>query len=234
MSIIVGAIVGTSVIGAGVSMYAAGQQADATQAAGDMSLAATRESNALTKEMYEQGREDMEPWRVAGENAIQRIEAQPDFKFDASEFQFMSDPGYSFRLEEGINALDASAASRGRLQSGAQQKAIVGYGQDMASQEYKNAYNRWQSEEQNRFEREKAVFNTNENRDRYLAGQGQAAAAGTASSGNQMADTSARTAMAGATAAGNAAIAGGNAMAAGAQGVATSFNTGVENYLLTV
>lgn len=47
-------------------------------------------------------------------------------------------PGYQFRLQEGIGARDASAASRGLLLSGAQQRAIERYGQDFASNEYGN------------------------------------------------------------------------------------------------
>jgi hypothetical protein len=47
-------------------------------------------------------------------------------------------PGYQFRLQEGINSRDASAASRGLLLSGAQQKAIERYGQEFGSNEYGN------------------------------------------------------------------------------------------------
>lgn len=51
-------------------------------------------------------------------------------------------PGYQFRLEEGLGARDASAASRGMLLSGAQQKAIERYGQDFASNEFDKEFNR--------------------------------------------------------------------------------------------
>ena len=232
MSFVATAIVGSAVIG-GVSSYLGAEaQADAAAASADASLTASRESNELTREMYEQGREDLEPWMIAGENALGRLESQPDFKFTASEFEFMADPSYDFRKQEGINALDQSAASRGRVLSGAQDKAVVGYAGDMASQEYSNAYSRWQSEEGNRFNRELSEFNANESSDRYLAGQGQASAAGVAGAGAQMASTSAQTSMAGATAAGNAYMAAGDATAAGYAGVATAANQGIENFLL--
>lgn len=52
--------------------------------------------------------------------------------------QFQQSPGYQFRQQEGINALDRSASSRGMLNSGAQMKAINDYGQNMASSEYGN------------------------------------------------------------------------------------------------
>lgn len=51
---------------------------------------------------------------------------------------FEASPDYNFRLSEGINALDRSAASRGLLRSGAQMKALSDYGQNTASQEYGN------------------------------------------------------------------------------------------------
>ena len=62
--------------------------------------------------------------------------------FDASSVDVTQDPGYAFRLSQGVKALDTSAARKGALQSGAQQKALLEYGQNQGSQEYQNAYNR--------------------------------------------------------------------------------------------
>jgi hypothetical protein len=62
--------------------------------------------------------------------------------FSASDFQ--TDPGYQFRLSEGQKALDRSAAARGGLFSGEQLKANDQYNQNFASNEYQNAYNRYQ------------------------------------------------------------------------------------------
>jgi hypothetical protein len=56
------------------------------------------------------------------------------------------DPGYQFRLKEGMQGLERSAAARGGLLSGGTLKGIQRYGQDMASQEYQNAFNRYQAE----------------------------------------------------------------------------------------
>jgi hypothetical protein len=60
--------------------------------------------------------------------------------------QFQADPGYAFRLSEGQKALDRSAAARGGLISGSALKAAGRYGQEMGSQEYQNAFNRYQTE----------------------------------------------------------------------------------------
>lgn len=52
------------------------------------------------------------------------------------------DPGYQFRLTEGMNALNTGFAARGMLKSGAAAKAALQYGQNYASNEFGNAYNR--------------------------------------------------------------------------------------------
>lgn len=57
---------------------------------------------------------------------------------------FQQDPGYAFRQSEGMKALERSAAARGGLLSGKTLKGIQRFGQDLASQEYANAFNRYQ------------------------------------------------------------------------------------------
>jgi hypothetical protein len=63
------------------------------------------------------------------------------------------DPGYQFRLEQGRQALEASAAARGGLLSGSTGQALSQYGQDLASQEYANAYQRALAENQLAYQR---------------------------------------------------------------------------------
>jgi hypothetical protein len=58
------------------------------------------------------------------------------------QVDLQADPGYQFRLSEGLKALDRQAAARGGLISGSALKASQRYGQDMASQEYGQAYAR--------------------------------------------------------------------------------------------
>jgi hypothetical protein len=52
------------------------------------------------------------------------------------------EPGFQFRLDQGRKALESSAAGKGVLRSGGTLKDILGYGQNFASQEYGNVYNR--------------------------------------------------------------------------------------------
>jgi hypothetical protein len=51
---------------------------------------------------------------------------------------FEASPGYQFRLDEGGRAVDRSAAARGLLLSGAQNKASQRFGQDYASGDFQN------------------------------------------------------------------------------------------------
>jgi hypothetical protein len=72
----------------------------------------------------------------------------PDFGRYARDFgmsDFQADPGYAFRMSEGMKGLERSAAARGGLLSGGTLKGIQRFGQDLASQEYTNAFNRYQT-----------------------------------------------------------------------------------------
>ena len=68
--------------------------------------------------------------------------------FGMSDFE--QDPGYQFRQAEGLKALQRSAAARSMLQSGSNLKGITSFGQDLASQEYQNAFNRYQVNRSNK------------------------------------------------------------------------------------
>jgi hypothetical protein len=84
--------------------------------------------------MFNRQVELQEPWRQAGMNALNRMQS--------GDVMGMMDPSYKFRLGEGMKALDRQAAARGGLISGGALKAAQRYGQDFASQEFGNAYNR--------------------------------------------------------------------------------------------
>jgi len=133
------AIVGSSLIGADASSNAANTQANAASAATDAQIAAQ-------ERMFNRQVDLQAPWRQAGETALNALTplALNYKKFGMSDFQ--ADPGYAFRLSEGQKALDRSAAARGGLISGSALKAATRYGQDMGSQEYTNAFNRYQTE----------------------------------------------------------------------------------------
>jgi hypothetical protein len=130
----IGATLGSGVSGSAAAQNAANTQAQATQAAQD-----------AQERMFNRQVELQEPFRQAGIGALNKLIPLTDYtKFGMD--QFTQDPGYAFRLSEGMKALDRTAAARGGLLSGATLKGAQRYGQEMGSQEYMNAFNRYQTE----------------------------------------------------------------------------------------
>lgn len=143
--------------------------ARASNKAADAQMQAARESAAAQERMFNKSVELQEPFRQGGVTGLNRLMfllgeqapggsmptgySQADFGSAARPFSstdFEADPGYAFRMSEGMKALDRSAAARGGLLSGATMRGAQRYGQDLASQEYQNAFNRYQIERQAR------------------------------------------------------------------------------------
>jgi hypothetical protein len=128
------AIFGSSLLGANAASKAADTQAGAADRAAE-----------LQYKMYQENVQRQQPFLEAGVGALNKLTAAADYKPFGMD-QYKADPGYAFRLSEGQKALDRQAAARGGLISGAALKAATRYGQDMGSQEYQNAFNRYQTE----------------------------------------------------------------------------------------
>lgn len=73
----------------------------------------------------------------------------PTFEAPTAE-SLANDPGYRFRMQQGQQALEQSAAAKGTLRGGATMKALQDYAQNVGSQEYQNAYARALQEYQNK------------------------------------------------------------------------------------
>lgn len=135
------AILGSAVLGGLASRSAAKTQAGAAQSAADAQLQASREANALQQKIYEENIARQQPFLQTGTEFFNRLAAVQRGGPEAQQFLQM-DPGYQFRLSEGMKALDRQAAARGGLISGGALKAAQRYGQDLGSQEYSAAYGR--------------------------------------------------------------------------------------------
>jgi hypothetical protein len=133
------AILGSAILGAAASRSATKAQVGATDRAAD-----------LQREMFERQVELSKPYREAGEAALNRLIPMASEYTPFGMQQFQADPGYAFRMAEGMKGLERSAAARGGLLSGATLKGIQRYGQDLGSQEYQNAFDRYQLERQAR------------------------------------------------------------------------------------
>ena len=132
---IAAAVVGSSLIGSSASKKAASTQADAANRAADLQM-----------QQFERQVELQEPWRQAGITALNKLTPLATEYTPFGMQQFQQDPGYAFRMQEGMKALERSAAARSKLLSGDMLKDAQRYGQDLASQEYMNAFNRYQAE----------------------------------------------------------------------------------------
>lgn len=174
MSSIATAIVGSAVIGGVMSSKASGKAADAQ-------VQSTQEANATQLRMFEQSREDQEPWRKAGVVALGQLGAGTvkggEFNRDFAMADFTKDPGYDFRLQQGQRGIDASAAARGGALSGAAIKSSSRYNQDYASGEYQNAYNRFNADRTARFNRLSSIAGTGQTATNQIGDQGARVAA---------------------------------------------------------
>lgn len=191
------AIIGSSLFGASASKSAAGTQAAAADRAAE-----------LQQQQFERQVELQAPFREAGVRALPELEAASRYTPFGMD-QFTADPGYGFRLAEGQKALERQAAARGGLISGGALKAAQRYGQEMGSQEYTNAFNRYQTERQARL-----------NPLQSLAGVGQTSVAQLGQAGQAMA-----------SGVGEAGAAAAQARASGYMGGANALSQGLSSYM---
>ena len=138
-----------ALIGGGATLASGLMGAQAAKDSAKIQAKSADRVTALQREMFEKQLEMQKPWQEAGEQALNKLIPLTDYTAFGMD-QFQADPGYAFRLSEGMKGLERSAAARGNLLSGATLKGIQRYGQDMASQEYTNAFNRYQAERQAR------------------------------------------------------------------------------------
>lgn len=146
--------------------------ANANRIAAERQAAAAHEANRLQYKMFKRQRKDAAPWREAGVRALSGLENE-DFQRDFTMSDFQKDPGYDFRMQEGMKAIERSAAARGGLNSGATLKSISRYGQDFASNEYSNAYNRFNSDRDRRWNRLSSLAGIGQTANSQVAQAGQ-------------------------------------------------------------
>jgi hypothetical protein len=191
------AIFGSALLGGSSSRSAASTQAAAADRAAE-----------LQNQQFNRQVELQEPFRQVGLRALNKLEGASDYTPFGMD-QFQQDPGYAFRLSEGMKTLERGAAARGNLMSGATMKGLQRYGQDLASQEYTNAFNRYGIERERRL-----------NPLQSLAGVGQTSTNQLAAAGQNYAN-----------AAGQAIGAAGQARASGYMGTANSLSGALGQYM---
>jgi hypothetical protein len=179
---------------------AASMQSDAAQRAIDLQSSINKQQTELNAPFYNAG--------ITGQNRLMDLlglganKGAADYGKYAKDFSmadYQADPGYAFRLSEGMKQLGHTAASRGGLISGQTMKGLQDYAQGSASQEYSNAFNRYQTNRSNQLQplgnlqnvgisaanqQSAALGNYGANVSNLLGQQGQAQAAGALGQGN--------------------------------------------------
>lgn len=166
------AFIAASAVAGGAGVAGAFIQAGAAKDAAATQAAAAEHAADLQHQEFQQIQDQEKPWQQAGLSALGQMQ-DPYFQ---QNFQGMGslqdDPGYQFRMDQGQKALEASAAARGGLLGGNMGQALAQYGQDYASNEYQNAFNRFQAQQQNRFNRLSNIAGFGQNANSTVAGAG--------------------------------------------------------------
>lgn len=234
MSYAMVAAAGISVAGSvfGASRSSSSQQSASKRAVRSNEIL-TREERARQDRLLEEQRADFAPWREIGQEALGtiydgiRTGTYDPPVFDPDEINLQQDPGYQFRLDEGEKALDRTASARGNLLSGQQIREALRYNQNMASQEYGNAYARYADEWSREADRRQNRFRMlNE-----LSGQGLSAAARQAAASSNNALTSSNLTANQISRNQDSIMSAGRAEAQGYADMATAGNQAIQNWL---
>lgn len=203
-------------IAAGGSILGGMMGADASNNAASVQAQSADNATALQREMWQQQQKNNQPFYdqgLAGMNRLSTLlgtqggEGSGSLMKDFGTSDFQADPGYAWRTQQGQQALDRQASAHGNMLSGGALKDAMDYNQGQASQEYGNAFNRFQAQR-----------GTKLNALQSLAGVGQSAT----SQANQAAQNFG-------TQAGNNIMGAGNARASGYVGGANAISGGISN-----
>jgi hypothetical protein len=138
------AIGGAAVIGAGSQIISGNKAAKAQQQASAASVGEQRRE-------YDLARDDLAPWRTTGASALSRLASMYGVGGTAATGAngetlpyggFAASPGYQWRRDEALRAVDRGAAARGMRRSEATIQAERRVADGLASSEYENFANR--------------------------------------------------------------------------------------------
>lgn len=149
------------IVPAAVSLFTGSQNRQAASQASDAATRASENAQAVQKDALERQMELSAPYRqagVTGQNRLMELlglgentgaEGYGRYAKDFSMADYQADPGYAFRLGEGMKQLQSNARARGGAVSGNTMMGAQKYAQGLASQEYQNAFNRYQTNRTN-------------------------------------------------------------------------------------
>ena len=246
--IMAGVGLASSAVGAIGASNAADAQSSAANHAADLQAQQSQKALDFQKQQYETSQAQQAPYLAAGGYGLNALQyglgvggtangsgvAQGSLTTPYGQtftaptgLTQQNDPGYQARLQLGTDAIERSAAARGSVLTGGTAKALDTYGQDYASNEYNNVYNR----ALNTFDTNYNAYNTNQsnqyNKLASLAGLGQSTATGLAQQGQAASNNVTSNLLGTGQIQGNAIQNAGNATASGYAGVANAINSGI-------
>lgn len=216
---------------AGATLYSGYNASQAAKSAAQTQAQSAQNALDFQKQQYETTQQQGAAGRAAGYNALNTLgslgsgtygmydaNGNPTGgtgvgtgyltkQFTPEDFNAGLDPGYAFRLQQGQEATNRAANMGGGMISGNALKGQEDYTQGLASQEYGNAFNRFQTQRTN-------IYNT---------------LAGIAGLGQNAYNTSANAATTGANTIGNTIQGIGQAQASGAVGSANAMSSAIGN-----
>ena len=132
----IGAVLGSAVLGAASSGYAANKAAKAQSGSADRQL-------ELQKQVFDEQKEMFKPYLEGGGQAFDAYQYELGLGDKPDEYGgYTKAPGYDFRLQQGQDSVQAGVGARHGLNSGATLKALQNYGQDYATSQYDSHLNR--------------------------------------------------------------------------------------------
>jgi hypothetical protein len=140
----IGTPAGAAALGAFGSLAGGYLTGQAAKDAANIQAQSAANALKLQEDQFKYQKSLLEPYRARGESALNRLAGVMGLDGQPAQPQQLldMDPGYAFRLGEGMKALERVQAARGNMLSGGAIKAGQRYAQDFASGEYGNAYNR--------------------------------------------------------------------------------------------
>ncbi|HDR9075881.1 TPA: hypothetical protein QDB15_001101 [Burkholderia vietnamiensis] len=248
---------GTAVAGVAGAAMQSNAASDAAQTQADSANYAA----SLQNKQWQQTQKNLKPYMDLGQSAINpllsamgyNVKKNPDGtysfgstdpnnplqqRFSYADFQAptaaqaQSTPGYQFTQQQGLKAVQNSAAARGLGTSGAALKGAANYATGLADSTYNDVFNRALSTYNANFGKAQTTFQTNYNsaannvnRLTNLVGSGQNAAATNGSLGAAAASNIGNTLMSGANAQASGMVGSANALAGGMSSIANGAMT---------
>jgi hypothetical protein len=173
-------------VGAGIAAVGVVSNMSSANSAQGAQTDAANQADATQMAQYNQTRADNLPFMNRGNQAGDTLQTllgiggnttnNPEYGSLTRNFtnaDFTADPGYQFRLDQGMRGVNASLAAKGGLLSGAAVKAAADYNQGFASNEFGQAYNRFVNNQSNTYNKLAGIAGTGQTANSLVGNVGQ-------------------------------------------------------------